>query len=197
MPVHAAEDTVPLLPSRYCWSTLVLIPTHSPRSFSTELLPRQAVLSLCLCWGLSLPRTKAVHLLLLNVIKLLLAHPSSLCWLLLDCSPILDCTEWSACSNWWKPHEQAPYSLLQVTDGDIEHNHLEQIDACSTLFAASLPAKELCCPNQVMQLFHPSDHKVDHKHPHTKNFVQDSIKCLAKNQLSLYDFSLRPKNVPP
>lgn len=67
----------PLLPGSH-WLTFSLLPTRAPRTFSADLLPRQSGPSRPRCQGFFLPRCRTLHLPLLNFIRFLLDHSSSL-----------------------------------------------------------------------------------------------------------------------
>lgn len=90
--VDAAQHPVSCLAAAASCSLMVsCLSTRNPRSVDTELLLRWVDTSLCCTSGLCFSRCKTLHLTLLNLIRFLLAHSSSLCR-----SPcrITECQRW-------------------------------------------------------------------------------------------------------
>jgi len=61
-----------------CWLMFNLVSTRTPKYFSVKLLFSWAAPSINQCRGLFLPRYRTLHVSLLNFIRLLSAHFSSL-----------------------------------------------------------------------------------------------------------------------
>jgi len=62
----------------HCWLMVNLVSTRTSRGFSANLLSSWAAPSIYWCMGLSLPRCRTLHFPLLNCMRFLSAHFSSL-----------------------------------------------------------------------------------------------------------------------